>query len=257
MSNLSLVLLDSPVTPDMSRVVKAFQAMYPDLAAKTGAADTAGDPPPDTPLIRCGDELVAIMSMPASIPNDPGLWTRAATTWPEAGSVAARHRGHVIVSVLGKHLQPLAEARLTTAVIGALIAATPQCCAVVWGTKVARSAKLWMDEASRCFAPFPDYPCYLWFDIFPFRSETGIGAVTMGVSAFAGREIEFETDKLGLRTLLERVNGLAVYLIEHGAVIKDGDTVGSDEHEHITARHKISERFEGLPVLSCTMEKAF
>ncbi|QPF93756.1 DUF4261 domain-containing protein [Bradyrhizobium commune] len=261
MSNsfLALVLLEKPASPDMVLVVKALHARHPELGAEIvddrGAADIR-QPPASSPLIRCGDEMVAVMSMPAPIPQDPGLWSRAATTWPEAGTVAARHRGHLIVSVLGQDLQPLPAARVTTAVIGALIATMPECSAVVWGTKVARPAKLWMEMSRQSFAPFPDYPFTLWVDIQPFRSEAKIGAVTMGLSAFAGREIEFETGKLALPMMIDRVEGLAVYLIEHGAVVKDGDTFGGDEHERFTAHYRMSARFAGLPVLFCAADPA-
>jgi hypothetical protein len=173
-------------------------------------------------------------------------------TWPQARSVAARHRGHLIVSVLGQSQRTLPTARLMTAVIGALIATVPQCCAVVWNGKVARPSDLWLDLSARCFAPFPDYPSSLWVDILPFRSEPGIGAVTMGLSAFADREIEFETRKLTFAALVDKVNGLAVYLVEHGLVVKDGDTFGRDSHERFTIRYKNSDRFEGLPIFLCS-----
>ena len=258
-SILALVLLEKPTTPDMALVVKALRARHPELSAEIvddRVAEDIRQPFANSPLIRCGDEMVAVMSMPAPIPADPGLWSRAASTWPEARTVAARHRGHLIVSVLGQNLEPLPVARLTTAVVGALIATMPTCSAVVWDTKVARPAKLWMEMSRQSFAQFPDYPFTLWIEIMPFRSEAKIGAVTMGLSAFAGREIEFETDKLGLRIMIDRVAGLAVYLIEHGAVVKDGDTFGGDEHECMTASFRSSERFAGLPVLFCTANTA-
>ncbi|MCS3726515.1 DUF4261 domain-containing protein [Bradyrhizobium betae] len=243
----------------MLLVVEALRARHPELAAELeGGLETTDlrQTSASAPLIRCGGELVAVMSMPAPIPQDPGLWSRAAATWLEGKAVAARHRGHLIVTVPGQHLEPLPAARLTTAVIGALIAAMPESCAVVWDTKVARPAKLWMEMSRQSFAPFPNYPFTLWVDILPFRSEAGIGAVTMGLSAFAGREIEFETGKLTLRGMIDKVAGLAVYLVEHGAVVKDGDTFGGDEHERITARYRTSERFAGLSVLFCTADSA-
>lgn len=257
-SLLALVLLQEPTTPNAALVVKALRSRHPDLAAEVvDEVDSSGSmdlrqPAANALLIRCGGEMVAVMSMPAPIRPDPGLWSRAATAWPDCKTVAASHRGHLVVSVVGKTLQPLPAARLTTAVIGALIATMPASCAVVWDTKVARPAKLWMEMSRQSFAQFPDYPFTLWIDIMPFRSEAGIGAVTMGLSAFAGREIEFETDKLPLRTMIDRVSGLAVYLIEHGAVVKDGDTFGGDERERITARLRVSERFADLPVVFCT-----
>ncbi|WP_441237519.1 DUF4261 domain-containing protein [Bradyrhizobium sp. 930_D9_N1_4] len=250
-SFLALVLLETPATPDMVALSEAIRARHPELPMEIEGG-SAGSARQGSPLIRCGDELIAVMAMPAPAPADPGLWSRASTIWPQAEAVAARHRGHLIISVLGQNQRPLPRARLTTAVIGALIATMPQCCAVVWNGKVARSADLWRDLSSRSFASFPDYPSSLWIDILPFRSETGIGAVTMGLSAFAEREIQFETHKLPLGTLLKKVDGLSVYLVEHGAVVKDGDTFGGDARERFSVRHKNSDRFGGLPVFFCS-----
>ncbi|MCP3367843.1 DUF4261 domain-containing protein [Bradyrhizobium cajani] len=255
MSNslLALILLDSPATPDMSAVARILRARHPELATDM-TKDELQQAQANSPLIRCGNELVAVMSMPAPIPEDDGLWSRAATTWPESKAVAARHRGHLIVSMLGKNERPLVAARITTAVIGALIAAMPECCGVVWAGRVARPSDLWLDMSSRSFEPFPDYPFTLWTDILPFQSGRKIGAITVGLSAFVGREIEFETGKLTLPALIDKVAGLSVYLIEHGNVVNDGDTIGADEAERIAVRYKKSDVFGGLPVFFCTDE---
>jgi len=248
---LAMVLLETPATPDMVALSQAIRARHPELPAELDGEGAVNDRR-ESPTIRCGGELIAVMPMPAPIPDDFALWSRASTIWPQAKAVAARHRGHVIVSVISKNERPLVNARLTTAVIGALIATMPQCCAVVWNGKVARSADQWLELSSQSFAPFPDYPSSLWIDILPFRSKAGIGAVSMGLSAFAEREIQFESQKLPLETLLNKVDGLAVYLVEHGAVIKDGDTFGGDARERFSVRHKDSDQFEGLPVLFCS-----
>jgi hypothetical protein len=254
-SFLAFVLLEDPVTPNMVAVVEALRTRHPELAAEVVTDISpagARQNPASSPLIRCGDQLVVVMSMPAPIPQNAGLWSRAATAWPDGKAVAARHRGHLIVSVLGNTKQPLPLARVMTAIIGALIEATPKCCAVVWGGNVARPARLWLEMSGRAFAPFPDYPFTLWVDILPFRSDSKVGAVTMGLSAFAGREIEFDSGKLAFATMIEKVAGLASYLIEHGGVVKDGDTFGGDERERFRVRYKTSERFAGLPVFFCT-----
>ena len=235
----------------MSAVAKVLHARHPELATDAMEDGRGQQAQADSPFIRCGDELVVVMSMPAPIPQDQGLWARAATTWPESKAVAARHRGHLIVSALGRSQQPLAAARVTTAVIGALIATMPECCGVVWAGQVARPADLWLDASRSSFAAFPDYPFTLWVDILPFRAGAKIGAVTMGLSAFVSREIEFVTGKLALSALFDKVAGLAVYLIEHGNVVKDGDTIGASERERIQVRHKTSDAFDGLPVFYC------
>lgn len=253
-SLLALVLLDNPATPEMSAVAKVLHARHLELATEVTGDGSAQPTRADSPLIRCGNELVAVMSMPAPIPHDQGLWARAATTWPESQAVVAQHRGHMIVSMLGKSEQPLVAARVTTAVIGALIATMPECCGVVWAGRVARPADLWLETSRDSFAPFPDYPFRLWVDILPFRSGAKIGAVTMGLSAFVGREIEFVTGKLTLSALFDKVSGLSAYLIEHGSVVKDGDTIGASASERIQVRHTNSDAFGGLPVFYCADE---
>lgn len=252
-SFLAFVLLESPAAPDMVAVAAALRSRHPELATQIdGGAAGVRQGSAGASVIRCGDQLITVMSMPTPIPQDPGLWSRAITAWPEAKAVAARHRGHLIVSVLGRNQQLLPTARLMTATIGALIATMPQCCAVVWDAKVARPADLWLHLSKQSYAQFPDYPFPLWVDVLPFRSKWGIGAVTMGLSAFVEREIEFETSKLTLAALIEKVAGLAVYLIEHGHVIKDGDTFGGDARERIKVRYKNSDQFGGMPVFLCT-----
>jgi Domain of unknown function (DUF4261) len=253
-SFLAFVLLESPAVPDMVALAAALRTRHPELATEidSGGPADARQSSAGASVLRFGDQLIAVMSMPTSIPHDSGLWSRAATAWPEGKAVAARHRGHLIVSVVGQNQKLLPTARLMTAVIGALIAITPGCCAVVWNGKVARPADLWLHLSAQSYAPFPDYPFTLWIDVLPFRSARGVGAVTMGLTAFVGREIEFETSSLPLAAIIEKVTGLAVYVIQHGPVLKDGDTFGGDAHERITVRHKNSDRFNGMPVFLCS-----
>ena len=52
--------------------------------------------------------------------------------------------------------------------------------------------------------------------------------------------------------MIEKVAGLVVYLIEHGQVLRDGDTFGGDAKERIVVRYKNSDRFNGMPVFHCT-----
>ncbi|MGW1421107.1 DUF4261 domain-containing protein [Bradyrhizobium manausense] len=253
-SFLAFVLLDSPASLNTGALATALRTRHPELASEMRDDDAAKmrEGSGGASVIRFGDQLITVMSMPTAIPHDPGLWSRTAITWPEAQVVAAEHRGHLIVSVLGKDQQLLPTARLMTAVIGALIATMPQCGAVVWDGKVAQPADLWLHLFAQSYAPFPDYPFPLWVDILPFRSEAGIGAVTMGLSAFVGREIEFKTARLTLAALIEKVAGLVAYLIERGRVLGDGDTFGGDPKERIAVRYKNSDRFNGMPVFLCT-----
>src|SRR5262249_37873935 len=69
-----------------------------------------------------------------------------------------------------------------------------------------------------------------------------------GLSAFVGREIEYETDRADRSDIVFTVGGLATYLIEHGPVVRDGNTFGASETERLTARHVESRRHPAPPV---------
>jgi hypothetical protein len=69
----------------------------------------------------------------------------------------------------------------------------------------------------------------LWVAIHPFRYDSGVGAVTTAV------EIEFEGERLGQPDIINKVGGLAAYLIERG-MIDDGDS----ETERLKARPSAS-----------------
>ena len=74
-------------------------------------------------------------------------------------------------------------------------------------------------------------------------------AITTGLRPFCGREVELEGSSKDFSNLMNKVAGLAGYLIEHGAVIRDGATFGGSESERIKINHAVSTRFAGVPVL--------
>jgi hypothetical protein len=54
----------------------------------------------------------------------------------------------------------------------------------------------------------------------------------------------------------KRGAGLAVYLMQHGPVIKDRETFGATPAEGILVRHVTSKRIPGLAVLHATAAAA-
>jgi hypothetical protein len=119
----------------------------------------------------------------------------------------------------------------------------------MWAARVVRPAALWKDQSRAAYAAYPDYPILLWVDIVPTRAASGIDVVTIGLSSFIDREIEFEVGGLNPSHVLSKVAGLAGYVIEHGNVVKDGDTFGGAEAERIIIQHARSARPGGMPIL--------
>ena len=212
-------------------------------------------------FIRAGDHLMTILLMPAPMPYDQQLWQRTSRVWPEAFDAAGRHRAHLIVSTMGsaednantKPLGSVESTRLTTAFVGAVLETLPGCLGVVWSGKIGRSAEEWLTQSRRSFDPFPNHPYSLWMEIVPFRCGPTVGAYTVGLSAFIGREIEFEVDGLDQRGVTVRVANASSYLIANGLDknIESGSVYDDDDENvgRVAVLHRNS-RFNIGPVIS-------
>jgi hypothetical protein len=254
---MAIVLLDQPTGVDMQAVARTVKARYPALPVEAIAASGQNaQGAAQSPLITVGGENIAVMNMPAPLPqvSGNGVWARAAMIWPQVPSVRAEHRAHIIVATVG-HIAPLREARLVTAVVGGVLDAVRGCSAVMWAERAVRPASRWKDESRAAYADYPNYPILLWIDLAPAKTAAGIIVVTVGLSTFIGREIEFEAGRLDLGSVLAKVAGLACYLIEHGNVIKDGHTFGGSKGERLMVRHAASGRLSRMPILRVAPEE--
>ncbi|WP_244550048.1 hypothetical protein [Bradyrhizobium sp. cf659] len=241
-------------------MIETLRVRHPDL--QWGRSTVAPSNGTDGPMfIRAGDHLMTILMMRAPMPYDQRLWQRASWLWPDALHAAGRHRAHLIVSTMGssennadaKALGFAESTQLTTAVVGAVLEALPDSVAVVWRGNVGRSPEMWLEQSRCAFDPFPDQPFGLWMEIVPFRSGKTVGAHTVGLSAFMGREIEFEVDGLDQRAVTARVAQLSSYLIATGldASIKNGAVFEADaEIDHRVAVLHRNSRFNIGPVIS-------
>jgi hypothetical protein len=240
---IAYVLLDQPSWPGPDALAKALSSRHPDVPFQK---PTEGPPF----VFPFAGEVAVVMAIDQPIPAAPEIWDRAAFTWPQAREAASRHRAHLIVSMMGD--VSFQTVRAVTALTGALLDAAPGATAVVWGSILARSAAYWREQSRAAYAQYPNYPNLLWLDILPVPIGEGTGAITVGLERFIEREIEFHAGRLRQGEVIEKVSGLATYLIEHGSVIKDGDTIGESRDERILVRHRYSEVYSGVPVLRVT-----
>lgn len=254
--HLAFALFDRPVVLDLATIVDVLRKRHPGIEIDlppTASGATA-------PVIRCAGQNIVLMVMSMPVPREswdlPGR--RALATWPAALEVLGAHATHVVVSTVGRAETPaqqLQAARAVTAVTGGLIATIPAA-AVLWDGLVAHSAERWEQLSREAFAGYPRIPFPLWVSIHPFRDGHIIGAITFGLTPFGGREIEFEGAGADPNEIVTKVSGLIVYVLEHGPVLRDGDTLGASESDRIRIHHAVSHRVEGLPVLQATVPAA-
>ena len=257
---VAFVLIENACLPNEKALIEALRRRHPGLLWESSAGPVNSGPDGYL-MIRAGDHLVSVLLMPAPMPFNQQLWQQASSVWTEAFQVVERHRAHLVVSMMGSAVEAaetakptvIESSRLLTAMVGSLIEASTGCLAVAWNGQVGRSPEEWLDQSLRSFEPFPDHPYSLWIEIAHFVSGKTIGAYTIGLSEFIGREIEFEVDGLDQYGVTVRVANAASYLIANGLDenSKSGTVYEDDDEKagHVAILHRNS-RFGIGPVVS-------
>ena len=246
---LSFLLLPSAALPTL-------EALNAALAAR-GVAPASPGPPSESPegeevaqrILVCefegADAFVSLMPAPFPWADLQGP-AETAWWWPEATTVLQGHTAHLVVALRNTEGDALDQSlRLTRFSAG--LAEAAGALGIYWGSGplVHSRAAFVADSAG---ATREDVPVHLWVDPRLFSTREGtVSVFTSGLATFGAMEIEIRESSDRPEDLLELVFGLSSYLIRHGPVIKDGDTVGGTPEEQIVARHLPSEwEREGL-----------
>jgi Domain of unknown function (DUF4261) len=257
MSNpTAFVLLDESVKLIGSTIHQSLAARHQDQALAIAPDNGSSS---NTIVLNLSGEVVTLTQVDRPLPDGwQPIARRSVTHWPEAQTVFARHRAHIAVGVIGESNDRLHVARVITGVVGALVVAYPSCSGVLWDLTVANSAPIVAELSALAFAPVADLPSALWISMHPFHDPGSplVGAVTMGLSKFVGREVEFEGPASQLKSVLMTARELVTYLLANGVNVRDGDTIGRSANERIPVRFKASDRFNGLPVIAVEFSPA-
>ncbi|MGL4422718.1 MAG: DUF4261 domain-containing protein, partial [Gemmataceae bacterium] len=120
-----------------------------------------------------------------------------------------------------------------TKVCAAILATCPQAPGIFWSNaSLVVSSPVFQDFTQKILPEGP--PVYIWVDLRVGRNASGTtSGFTTGMAALGHMEFETEESPEAPGDLRERFFGLANYLLEHGPVINDGDTIGEDANERI------------------------
>jgi hypothetical protein len=157
--------------------------------------------------------------------------------WPKAAEELAKQKSHLIVTALGEFPTPVEEGLFLTRVIAACNESY-DALGVYWGhATVVHSPEFFLKHEQTASAEDP--PVLLWVGFLRAKGdkEGTTSVFTRGLNAFGRMEIEVVDSPRKASEIFGRVADLSSYLLKKGNVIRDGNTVGSDEKEKITAHH--------------------
>ncbi len=225
---------DQPVRgPELRRLLGEW---VPGLAVAADGEDSDG-----SISFRVGEADVVLARMPAPIPWSE-LEGPCATSilWPNAAADVKAHTVHWIVTVSGE-MDLLANARLLTQVSASALGACDAAIGVYWGNATLLVPKALFIDFTREILP-QGPPLHIWVDFRVGRTPEGKSSgFTNGLQALGHMEFEAAQSPKPPAKLRDRLCALAGYVLEHGPVIRDGDTVGDDAAERIRIVHGRSE----------------
>ena len=234
--SVSLALV--PLAPQARLSSKAIRA---DLAAKWPdlPAPESTQAEKDQVAMRLGDQDVIIALMPGPIPwSDLEGPCRTSWLWPNAESDLKDHTTHLIVTVLSP-AGPIERSRLLTQVCASILATCQQAPGVFWSNAALLvPSAVFQEFATRVLPDGP--PLYIWVDVRVGAADKKGSAgqpvsagFTSGMAALGHMEFETKSSPEPPAELRERFFALANYVLEHGPVINDGDTVGENADKRI------------------------
>lgn len=244
---LAMVALSKAELPELSEFQEAAK-QFPEILELTN--------------LNCADDIIsfnttygfgAIALVIAPIaPSDLEGACAMSWQWPDADKVLQPHRQHLIVTISGKTDDKIVVTLELTALIATLIKVV-EVIGVYWGNAgVVHSPVIFGVQAQKMSREF--LPLYLWVNFSGTNNGDGTHTLTTtGMKAFGLMEIEALNSSRSAKELLDRVFNVCHYLLDHGPVLKDGDTIGMSATEKIRVQHKPSNWVENRLVYRLTV----
>ena len=194
-----------------------------------------------------------VAMMPAPIPW-ADLEGPCATSlyWDDAADELMPHKAHAIVTVTGTASELEMTKRLTR-ITAAVLRGHPCVLGVYWGQATLVIPKdMFVELASGLDT---ELPLPLWLDtrIVPGQGQR-ISGFTYGMKALGHMDLAANNCPESPQGLVTRFLNIASYLLEHGPVIKDGDTVGERSDEKIRVRYGKSAFGHAEPIMMLEYE---
>jgi hypothetical protein len=153
--------------------------------------------------------------------------------WKNAAEDLRDHRAHIIVTVMSEGLSAVEQSIILTRGIAAVLGACNSALGVYWGNATLIIPRpIFLDFTEKVLPLGP--PLDLWVDFRVGReTEKTSAGFTVGLRELGHMELEARDCPEKPGELRDRFQSLARYLLENGAVIRDGDTVGNAANEKI------------------------
>lgn len=150
--------------------------------------------------------------------------------WENAWDQLQPQQAHLIVTALGTYPSQVAGALALSRCLIAL-AEAQRALGIYWGHgSMAYPLDYYAKQLEGADLELENLPITLWVGFLLSRNEdTTMDCYTDGLEFFGAKEVEIVETRQPFEEVMNLIVGLSHYLVGHGDVIGDGDTVGGDE----------------------------
>ncbi len=240
------MLFQSRLDPDLTaaRLIAQMSADFPDLDPGRFRVDESAGA--DAPLsMTYGDQQILLLGTPEPVGDDLAEIAAYSRLWPHQAPVPADYGAHTIVSVRrpgpdGTHVEGIADAILASKVIAAAVALSESIVAVYFGSANHVVLPALFREMALETLPQPMLPAWVALNVAP-RPDGIMTGHTRGLDMLGLPDVEIVASHETAEETFGRIVNTAIYLLENGPVIGDGDTLGATDTAEIVARHAPSQ----------------
>ncbi len=226
--SVAMALLREKCSISISDLERIWAETWPTLPPVLNAAQDK-----TVTSFQIGEVMVFWAEMGAPFPwSDLEGPCATSLLWPTAAEELQTHQVHWILSLMGE-FDPLTASTLLTQVTTVFLKCCPAALGVYWGNATLLVPKPMFIDFAESILPIGP-PLLIWVD-FRVGTETArtSSGFSTGMKALGFMEIEAVETPEPPGKLRERMLAISEYLIQNGPVIRNGDTLGEDEHEKI------------------------
>lgn len=187
---------------------------------------------------------IAVGNMPLPIPGDEIRETAAYNyLWPNGEKEAAKHKGHILLSLMNGGKDPVAENLLFNKVTSAVLKHSKSLGVYMGGRTLLLSKDFYLGNTEMMSEE--DLPLYNWI-YFGLRQENGKQSIyTFGLADFKKKDMEIINSSRSLEELNGIMFNMAHYVIAQNVTLRDGETIGVSAEQKLKIKESKGKFLEG------------
>lgn len=204
-----------------------------DLKADWGI-DISDSAKPDDDVIYADIEgyRLVVGLIPSPVPEgEAEYWAKANYMWQDAVEVTASHTAHVIIAILGSDDDPISKGKLYVKTVCAIM--KQEKAVAFYNEGAVFPPKMYLDFAGMLEGDHVPVLNLVWFGLYGNKEKAGVYTYGMRRMGKEEMEVYVDADKADFNELREFMVAIASYVLETGATLNAGETIGFTEEQKL------------------------